>query len=139
MPEHLTFADIESQTNKLFVVYIAYKSSLNDRRERLDHIMTYTETLFHCEDYDADMRTHWFYEIDIHRHIRKEVREEYANESDAVNRLHELFTIAASHYSFLTTKHLRRALRILFTNKIPSPLELSPPFEDELMLCEEPN
>ena len=119
MPEHLTFADIKAQTNKLFVVLIGYKSSINDRRERLDSITGITETIFHCEDYDADMVARWFYEISIHRDIHKEVREEYANESDAVNRLHELFTIAASHYSFLTTKDLRLALRIFFTCHIP--------------------
>lgn len=132
MPEHLTFADIKNQTNKLFVVCVVYKSSLNNREEQLDSIMACSETLFHCENYDADMLTRWFYEINIHRYIRKEVREEYANESDAVNRLHELFTIAASQYSFLTTKDLRLALRLFFTNKFPS-------IEDAGMIWEEPN
>ena len=138
MPEHLTFADIETQTDKLFVVCIVYKSSLNDRREHLDHIMAYPETLFYCEDYDADMRTRWFYEINIHQKIRKGVREEYANESDAVNRLHELFTVAASQYSFLTTDVIRHTIKILFTCHIPteSPMEVDMLWEEP---CEEPN
>lgn len=128
MPEHLTFADIKTKANKLFVVCVVYKSSLNDRRERLDYIWAYPETLFHCENYDADMLTRWFYEINIHRYIRKEVREEYANESDAVNRLHELFTIAASQYSFLTTYVIRHTIKMIFTCHISteSPIEIEP-------------
>lgn len=133
MPEHLTFADIESQPNKLFVVRIVYKSSLNDRHERLDSITAYPETLFRSEDSDADMLTLWWYEMSIHRDIRKDVREEYSNESDAVNRLHELFTIAASQYSFLTTKVIRHTIKMLFTCHIPTdyPMEVD-------MFCEEP-
>jgi len=139
MPERLTFADIKTQKNKLSVVCIVYTSSLNDRRERLDSIMGYLETLFQCEDYDADMLTRWFYEISVHGNIRKEVQEEYANESDAIHRLHELFTIAASQYSFLTTKDLRHALRLFFTNKIPFLDYIEDSGFCQEMLWEEPN